>query len=110
MVTLALKQDSLVRELEECVKRCVHIYKTAGLTSDRNTSFDELTASLGDDVPPRVGFDGWQRKGKSGYRTATITLFNSINDLAHSRLLLREAVQTGTIVSIQIHIDVKTNN
>lgn len=63
--------------------------------ADRNACFDELTASLGDDVPPRVGFDGWQRQGKSGYRACVVSLFNALNDLARSRMLLREALHIG---------------
>jgi hypothetical protein len=90
-----LKLDGLKREIEQCLKRCVVIFESSGLMSDRNASFDELTASLGDDLPPRVGFDGWQRLGKSGYRATVISLFTALNDLAQTRLLLREAVHIG---------------
>ncbi|CAE7845350.1 unnamed protein product, partial [Symbiodinium microadriaticum] len=95
VVQLALKLDALRKEVEQCLHRCATIHQTSALMADRNASFDELTASLGDDVPPRVGLDGWQRQGKMGYRACVITLFNALNTLAHSRLLLREAVQTG---------------
>lgn len=48
----------LRKELHQCVARCVQNYQTCRLHAERNDSFLELQASLADDVPGRVGFDG----------------------------------------------------
>jgi len=100
-VQLALKLDSLRGEISQCMKRCVGIYESAVLQADRNCAFDELTASLGDDVPPRVGFDNWQRNGKRGFRAAAVDLLSSLHDLAMARMLLRETIQ----ISVETDVD-----
>ena len=49
----------LRKEIHECLQRCVHNYENCRLHAERNESFLELQACLGDDVPGRVGFPGW---------------------------------------------------
>lgn len=59
--------DRLRHEIVDCIQRCVERYDQAVLQSERNESFDELTASLGDDVEPRVGEEGWKKEGKKAF-------------------------------------------
>jgi hypothetical protein len=85
--------DQLRQSLVECINRCVERYTTAVLQADQNSSFDELTASLGDDIEPRPGADGWRKAGKRGFRTCVIQLLNSLHNVAITKQRLRQIIK-----------------
>jgi hypothetical protein len=85
--------DQRRQEILSCLQRCVERFTKAILQSERNSSFDELTASLGDDVEPRVGAEGWRREGKKGFRTCLISLLNSLHLFAMVKQRLRSLLE-----------------
>jgi hypothetical protein len=85
--------DQRRQEILSCLQRCVERFTKAILQSERNSSFDELTASLGDDVEPRVGAEGWRREGKKGFRTCLVSLLNSLHLFAMVKQRLRSLLE-----------------
>lgn len=73
----------------DCINRCTVRYNESILQSERNASFDELTATLGDDLPPRPGADDWRKYGKKGFRTCVCKLLNSLHFRAIEKQRLR---------------------
>jgi hypothetical protein len=97
--------DQLRQELLNCVYRCVDRYNNAVLQSERNASFDELTASLGDDVEPRPGADGWRKEGgKKGFRTCLVALLNSLHHSAMVKQRLRSLLETRTTLALHLFL------
>jgi hypothetical protein len=85
--------DNLLEEIKRCITRCMHLYNTRETHTERNKSFEELQYSLGDDVPPRPGLDGWMLHGKKGYRQACLNVCQSLDKLADNRIILRKILQ-----------------
>lgn len=92
--------DQLRQEILDSIYRCVDRYTKSTLQSERNSSFDELTASLGDDVEPRVGANGWRKKGKKGFRTCLISLLNSLHHFAMVKQRLRSLLEICELLLI----------
>ena len=65
-------------------------YNAALTEEERNICFDELTAMLGDDCPPREGFLDWRKDGLPGMRPRCIKFFNLVHTMSIQRLELEE--------------------
>jgi len=79
---VVLIKDALVRGILD--------YNAKLTYEERNLVFDELTALLGDDYPPREGFFDWRGKGVPGMRPRVIRFFCLIHHMASLRLELLE--------------------
>lgn len=86
--------DQLHMRLITTIHKCIDIYNSCDTHTERTTSFQELTAALANDIPPKEGFSGWMRYGKKGYRIASIELLLAVDHLAQCRIMLRKLTQT----------------
>ena len=85
-VAIDIHVDSMHCVLLESVQH----FNSCLLYEERNTSFMQLTAMLGDDCPPREGFTDWRGNGVAGLRPLVLAFFDSLHALALLRLMIEE--------------------
>ena len=76
--------------IKDCLARSIIEYNETLTFDERNLTFDQLTALLGDDCPPREGFLDWRREGCPGMRPKVVRFMNLIYDMARQRLRVTE--------------------
>lgn len=85
--------EVLVRDIIDCVKRCVEAYNACELFVDRYRKFDELTARLSEGFRGSPAYEDWRREGVPGYRDVVIDFFVAVQEMAEERLTLQELLQ-----------------
>lgn len=106
-VTLrCMEVEEHIKKLREVLHKCLQGFNSSETYAERNTIFDEFSAMVGDDVPPREGFleGDWRKYGVKGLRSMIINFLLSVHDLAEARLILSEFQMTkGESVSETIY-------
>jgi hypothetical protein len=89
---LALELERLQMALADCLSRCVNAYNQSEIMLERYTTFDELTARLGEGFLPTPAYKDilWKRHGVPGIRPVIIEMLSDIFTLAEERLVLSE--------------------
>ncbi len=89
---LCLTIEKKVTDIKKIKEKSVNFFNNCGTYAERNASFDELTANLGDDVAPKEGFapDDWRFIGVKGLRPMMVKFFCQIHAIAEERLDLEE--------------------
>ena len=90
LVDAAVKIDAHVDAMHCELLDAVTVFNTCITFEERNTSFELLTAMLGDDCPAREGFLDWRGLGTSGLRPLMLTFFSLVHRLSELRLQLEE--------------------
>ena len=83
-----LQLEEIQSQLADCLSRCVNAYNSATLMLQRYTTFDELTARLGDGfvASPAYADIPWKRDGVVGIRPKIVDLLCDLFSLADERL------------------------
>ena len=97
IIQQCLDIESKVKSIIELKDRCMNNFNNCETFDERNLCFDELTATLGDDVAPREGFlpGDWRGNGIKGIRPMMIQFFCSVQELADERLHMEELQTPG---------------
>jgi len=97
IIQQCLDIESKVKSIIELKDRCMNNFNNCETFDERNLCFDELTATLGDDVAPREGFlpGDWRGNGVKGIRPIMIQFFCSVQELADERLHMEELQTPG---------------
>ncbi len=90
LVNAAHAIEKHVERIKDALVGGIIAYNEKLTYEERNLVFDELTALLGDDCPPREGFFDWRSKGVPGMRPLAIRFFCLVHEMATLRLELTE--------------------
>lgn len=90
LVDVSVKIESHVDELHCVLLDSIKRFNSCETYEERNKSFEQVTAMLGDDYPAREGFKDWRGKGCKGLRPLVLLFFSVVQELAELRLLLEE--------------------
>lgn len=85
--------EILVRDISDCMVRCVKAYNACELFVDRYRTFDELTSRLGEGFNGSPAYEDWRRLGVPSYRVAVLDFLNAVQTMAEERLTLLEVLQ-----------------
>jgi hypothetical protein len=99
-----IQLDVLVDSLRSCLDRNIAIFLGTDQLTVKNAAFDELTARLGQGLPPREGFQDWRKEGVPGLRPFIIDILNNLQDLADLRLAYQECTTVAPLLS-KMHLN-----
>lgn len=86
VVSAVIEYDGYLDEIKRITKSTVQAYRAARLHSQRQDSFDQLTAMLGPYLPARGGFTDWRGRDVKGMQSVTVRLVEAVVAWRKARL------------------------
>mmetsp|Transcript_63658 Transcript_63658/g.175668 ORF Transcript_63658/g.175668 Transcript_63658/m.175668 type:complete len:465 (+) Transcript_63658:946-2340(+) len=78
VVSAVIEYDGYLDEIKRITKSTIQAYRAARLHSQRQDSFDQLTAMLGPYLPARGGFTDWRGRDVKGMQSVTVRLVEAV--------------------------------
>jgi len=78
VVSCIIDYESYLEQLAEVLTKAVHAFKASRVVAQRQSSFDELTAMLGQPHTAKKGYNDWRGKDIKGLMTKTVELIESV--------------------------------